>query len=192
MLITDEGNRTHYFVSNPPLLGMHTSCDLTQTWSMRVAEHKLKSRSLDEEKVYAGDEHGLQRRFQQSVGQVVGAALEAHSAGIKCDLILDCALISTDTNELQMLEAVGELKVPWVGDHDVLLASGLDKDFRHLLSQIIRYMLKLQMKYGWISNYEQTIFLRQTCVGDTWGIEYSPIIKSTDGYTKNPLRVSVR
>lgn len=136
------------------------------------------------------------------MGQVVGAALEAQSvnvrfadfksAGIQCALIPDCALISTDTSNLPILKAVGELKVPWIMEHKFHRAIGLEKDLRHLLSQIIKYMLKLKLKYGWISNYGQTIFLRQKCVGDTWGIEYSPILRSTDGYTKNPLRVSVR
>lgn len=40
-------------------------------------------------------------------------------------------------------------------------------------------MLDLRIMYGWITNYQQTIFLRQTMVGNTWGIEYSPIVKST-------------
>ncbi|CDM31417.1 unnamed protein product [Penicillium roqueforti FM164] len=50
---------------------------------------------------------------------------------------------------------------------------------RQLLAQPVGYMLDLRIMYGWITNYQQTIFLRQTMVGNTWGIEYSPIVKST-------------
>lgn len=51
--------------------------DASQAWSRIVIDHDLVSRDLHREKVWLGDEHGLQGRFQQSVGQIVGAALEA-------------------------------------------------------------------------------------------------------------------
>ncbi|KXG47529.1 uncharacterized protein PGRI_013990 [Penicillium griseofulvum] len=48
-----------------------------QKWSKKVVAYTLSKRDLQEEKVFVGDENGLRGRFQQSVGQVVGAALEA-------------------------------------------------------------------------------------------------------------------
>lgn len=42
-----------------------------------VVAYTLSTRDLREEKVLFGDENGLRGRFQQSMGQVVGAALEA-------------------------------------------------------------------------------------------------------------------
>lgn len=47
---------------------------------------------------------------------------------------------------------------------------------RTILAQPIQYMLELDVKYGWISTYEQSIFLRQTFEDNSWRIEYSAIL----------------
>ncbi|KAJ5966701.1 hypothetical protein N7501_002949 [Penicillium viridicatum] len=49
--------------------------DASQVWSRVVIDHELVSRDLDREKVF-GDEHGLQGRFQQSVGQIVAQSID--------------------------------------------------------------------------------------------------------------------
>ena len=41
------------------------------------------------------------------------------------------------------------------------------------LGQIIKYMLDEQRKYGFITTYEQTIFLKQELVGKEWVIPES-------------------
>ncbi|KAJ5531802.1 hypothetical protein N7527_005195 [Penicillium freii] len=78
--------------------------DASQVWSRVVIDHELVSRDLHREKVWLGDEHGLQGRFQQSVGQIVGAALEAQSinitfgdfkaSGVAYDKVPDVALLA--------------------------------------------------------------------------------------------------
>lgn len=164
----------------------------SQRWSRKIVGHELVSRDVHRERVYVGDEHGLQGRFQQSVGQVVGSALEAQStqivfgdfkaAGVHYNLVPDFALISTDPSDTHKLKAIGELKVPWVPVHDFESYEGHEADMRKLLAQPIGYMLGLRIMYGWMTNYDQTIFLRQTFVGNSWGIEYSPTIKWTTPY----------
>ncbi|KAF7118389.1 hypothetical protein CNMCM5793_007906 [Aspergillus hiratsukae] len=56
---------------------------------------------------------------------------------------------------------VGELKTPWVRGHNQ--SSALDDDawLRHVLGQITEYMRDVNLKYGFISTYNKTIFLRQ-------------------------------
>ncbi|KAJ5135133.1 uncharacterized protein N7515_004411 [Penicillium bovifimosum] len=76
-------------------------------WSKFVTDHELASRDIHYEKVLLGDEHGLQGRFQQLVGQTIGAALDAQDIGISFgdfnkgsgvayDKVPDCALIATN------------------------------------------------------------------------------------------------
>lgn len=167
--------------------------DTNQRWSRIVINHELVSRDLNREKVWLGDEYGLQGRFQQSVGQTVGASLEAQAIGISFgdfkasgvayDKVPDCALIATNSPVLPRLKAVGELKVPWVKEHDFMAYSHSNYHMRRLLAQPIQYMLELDVKFGWLSTYHQSIFLRQTYVNNAWGIEYSPIIYATTRYT---------
>jgi hypothetical protein len=45
-------------------------------------DRQLASSDVHEESVFVGDEKGLQGRFQQSVGQVVGAVLESQQRPI--------------------------------------------------------------------------------------------------------------
>lgn len=45
-------------------------------------DHQLASSDIHEERVFVGDGKGLQGRFQQSVGQVVGAVLKARQRPI--------------------------------------------------------------------------------------------------------------
>lgn len=53
---------------------------------------------------------------------------------------------------------------------------------RKALAQPILYMLELGCMYGFLTNYQETIFLRQVQVGSTWVIEHSPVILSSVRY----------
>ncbi|KAJ5554964.1 hypothetical protein N7461_003434 [Penicillium sp. DV-2018c] len=61
----------------------------------------------------------------------------------------------------QQLRVVGEVKV---------------------LAQPISYMRDLHCMYGFITSYDQTIFLRQIRAEGSWRIEHSPVIKSCGRY----------
>jgi hypothetical protein len=93
---------------------------------------------------------------------------------------------------------VGEAKTHWIDKHDIRKAllnfeAGIsDRLFRHQLGQtyatmfdsrahtyigqIAEYMLDMHLKYGFVTTYNQTIFLRKVDVGRTWALEYSPVI----------------
>lgn len=51
-------------------------------------------------------------------------------------------------------------------------------------------MLETRLKYGFLTTYEQTIFLRKADAGRVWGLEYSPVIYHRDRGTKSGRTVS--
>ncbi|KAJ5196319.1 hypothetical protein N7449_006798 [Penicillium cf. viridicatum] len=127
-----------------------------QKWSNKVVAYTLLARDLQEEKVPVGDENGLQGRFQQSMGQVVGAALGAQSinigfgdfkaAGAAYDLVPDSAMLMNSSTGSLDLKAVGELKVPWVPEHRLSRGFVEQKMTRVLLGQPAEYMYDLKVK----------------------------------------------
>ena len=82
----------------------------------------------------------------------------------------------------QKLKVVGEVKVPWVREHKLGLRVTRSSWLRRVVAQTISYTLDLGCAYGSITNHDETIFSRQVQVGSTWQVEYSPVIKSSDGY----------
>lgn len=86
-------------------------------------------------------------------------------------------MILEDDNHV--LKVVGELKVPWVREHfiDDELNDNDDDELRNIPAQPINYMQKLGRVYGSLSNYIETIFLRQLInYQGIWKVEYSPVI----------------
>ncbi|KAJ5465564.1 hypothetical protein N7530_009351 [Penicillium desertorum] len=167
----------------------------TQQWSNRVIQISMKARNIIDEKVFVGDEAGVYARFQQAAGQVLGAVFEAQSinmalgnfksTGITYSKTPDVVLLSLpdpQNSNAQQLRVVGEVKVPWLIEHRLDLCSTSTTLLRDVLAQPISYMLDLGCMYGFITNYRETIFLRQIRVGSTWRIEYSPVIKSSARY----------
>ncbi|KAJ6167543.1 hypothetical protein N7497_000386 [Penicillium chrysogenum] len=73
---------------------------------------------------------------------------------------------------------------PWVVPHHSLSrAYGRPQRLRRLLGQPILYTGDLQCAFGFVSKYNQTIFLRQVLLPNgQWVVEYSPVIYSTDAY----------
>jgi hypothetical protein len=130
----------------------------------------------------------------QAAGQVLGAVFEAQSinmalgsfksTGITYSKTPDVVLLSLPDpqNSMQQLRVVGEVKVPWLIEHRLDLCATNTTLLRDVLAQPISYMLNLGCMYGFITNYRQTIFLRQIRVGLTSRIEYSPVIKSSAKY----------
>ncbi|KAI2730069.1 hypothetical protein CBS147332_1921 [Penicillium roqueforti] len=149
---------------------------------------------LDPEIFRVGDEHDLQGRFQQAIGQVFGALLEAqavnlHFADFKCSgrgykNLPDVVGLSTTVQGRDELRLIGELKVPWVIPHHSLsYAYGRPQRLKHVLGQPILYIGNLQCGFGFVSTYDETIFLRQVQLASgQWIVEYSPVIYSTDAY----------
>ncbi|CAI7642862.1 unnamed protein product [Penicillium palitans] len=150
-----------------------------QNWSPSLLGWSLQSRRVDTEFVAIGDEHGLQGRFQQSVGQVVGSVLNAQNIAVKFGdfksadiasvypgytLTPDVALISTDPVDIDQIKAVGELKSPWVNEHKFKKYPTAQRKAK-LFAQLIGYMLDLQ--------------LRQVFKNGEWVVEYSPVVEAS-------------
>ncbi|KAJ9491367.1 hypothetical protein VN97_g1899 [Penicillium thymicola] len=144
------------------------------------------------ELVCVGDEYSLRNRFQQVIGQVLGAALEAQGvnlhfadfacSGLQYDHVPGIVDLSTTVQGTE-LRLVGELMVPWVPEHSLSHVYGQTERLRHALGQPILYMGDLQSAFGFVSTYNETIFLRQTQLpSGQWHVEYSPVIYSTDVY----------
>jgi hypothetical protein len=90
---------------------------------------------------------------------------------------------------------IGEVKTPWAHDIDKMSqTTRLGGNFRRLLGQyrycsltsltftlgqIVKYMLDEQRKYGFITTYEQTIFLKQELVGKEWVLFISHVFDHT-------------
>ncbi|KAJ5968079.1 hypothetical protein N7501_004327 [Penicillium viridicatum] len=167
----------------------------TQQWSNRAIQISIQARNLSDERVFVGDEAGVRARFQQAAGQVLGAVFEAQainialgdfkSTGLAYNMTPDVVMLSLpnlQNNNAQQLRVIGEVKVPWLPEHRLDLCARRPIVLRNVLAQPISYMLDLGCMYGFITNYDQTIFLRQIQVGSTWRIEHSPVIESSIRY----------
>lgn len=93
---------------------------------------------------------------------------------------------------------MGEGKTHWINEHNLADAlwsfeAGLDERLfrRHLgqtyttmfdshahtyIGQIAEYMFAMRLKYGFVTTYNQKMFLRKVDVCRAWGLEYSPVI----------------
>ncbi|RFU35299.1 hypothetical protein B7463_g1042, partial [Scytalidium lignicola] len=136
------------------------------------------------EHVHVGDEHGVQGRFQQNIGQIMTAVFKSQEIGLsfgdfKCTAnnytkIPDAVGI----DEQGALQFVGEIKVPWVEDHS--LENHIDIGdkiyFRKMIGQVSKYMFDLHMKYGFLTNYDQTVFLKSEYVNGQWELHHTDVI----------------
>jgi hypothetical protein len=157
----------------------------SRRWPQTVIDYSLQTRDLREEEVYVADETGVQGRFVQAIGQVLGAILRAakinirfgdhKSAGTAYSKTPDIAMISP--GDPMVLKAVGEIKVPWVFDHSLDQQFQSDTSFRRTIGQVVEYMVDEGVPYGFHSTYEETSFLRQVQVNGLWQVQCSPTIK---------------
>ncbi|OXV07058.1 hypothetical protein Egran_05177 [Elaphomyces granulatus] len=89
------------------------------------------------------------------------------------------------------LRFISEIKTPWVLDHFLQPAIEDEMDLRSVLGQIAMYLRETSLKYGFVSTYEETIFLRQELVAGNWGLQYSPVIgHSTSATVITPANFS--
>ena len=56
---------------------------MSTSWSQAIIDYKIDGRDLREEEVYVADETGVQGRFEQSVGQILGAVFRAQHVNIR-------------------------------------------------------------------------------------------------------------
>jgi hypothetical protein len=153
-----------------------------------------RTRSIDLLRI--GDEHGLQGRFQQDIGQAFGVVVEAKSinlyfadfksSGSNYGNISDVVGLQ-DVGGNTTIKLVGELKTPWVIKHDLHSAVRRIRELRQKIAQPVRDMQALGCDYGFISTYNHTIFLRQLqSPSGTWEVWYSPPISSSSYHPTVP------
>ncbi|KAF9885473.1 hypothetical protein FE257_012909 [Aspergillus nanangensis] len=111
------------------------------------------------EHVAVGHEGSMQGRREQHIGNTMSAVFKDQRINLQFG---DFKSSST--------AFIGELKVPWVDDHKL---SGRSEDELRVIHswysyareksyrQIAQYMWDLDLTYGFMSTYEQTMFLRQ-------------------------------
>ncbi|KAJ5458271.1 hypothetical protein N7475_009659 [Penicillium sp. IBT 31633x] len=166
------------------------SVHTNQNWARsRTSPYSNGPHTTEADRVHIGDEHGLQGRFQQAIGQAFGAVLEAKSinlyfadfksSGSNYENIPDVVGLQ-DVGGNTNIKLVGELKTPWVIKHDLHLAVRRLCDLRQKIAQPVRDMQSLGCEYGFISTYNHTIFLRQfQSPSGAWEVWYSPPISSS-------------
>ncbi|KAJ5781628.1 uncharacterized protein N7518_010111 [Penicillium psychrosexuale] len=164
-----------------------------QRWSTKFLKYTHGLGDPEAESQLIGDETGLQGVFNHSVGFMVGKILKAQSidlefADFKC---LGSHYANTPDSILMtknaQLKVVGELKVPWVNEHKMSQAYEEESMLCHLLAQPIKYMKDMNCMYGFMSNYRETIFLRQVLIAGKWVVDYSPVILASTSYAKTDL-----
>ncbi|KAJ5667812.1 uncharacterized protein N7477_006382 [Penicillium maclennaniae] len=120
-----------------------------------------------------GQESTLQGRFQALIFMVVNLVLQYHQHQGEPDAVL--------INQAFQIKAVGEIKTWWIDAHQLGQSLPETAWLRRILAQPVDYMLEHQCKYGFITTYEESIFLRQVKYSDgTWGIEHSPLDSGFD------------
>ncbi|KAK2811227.1 hypothetical protein FQN50_002324 [Emmonsiellopsis sp. PD_5] len=116
-----------------------------------------------------------------SSGKIPNFVMLGLQSGLKYNKATDAPI-----TEISQAKMVGEIKTPWM--HSLNSLSG-DDGITRLFGQIIQYMLKLKLKYGFLTTYEQTIFLtqEQRAKDKKWVIYYSnPILHTTSTATNIP------
>ncbi|KKZ64222.1 hypothetical protein EMCG_01446 [[Emmonsia] crescens] len=100
------------------------------------------------------------------------------------NLIPDYALIVEENGAPR---AVGEAKTPWYHDFQALWVDIQNTKkklvMRRALGQIGNYMIELQLKYGFLTNFDQTFFLKREIVNNEETLYCSPPVK----YNASPL-----
>ncbi|KAF9892635.1 hypothetical protein FE257_001037 [Aspergillus nanangensis] len=157
--------------------------------------------SLSNEHYVVGKEEGVQGRYQNNVGQAMGAILQNQAVDIQVGDFAasatiyhkepDMAFMSRSTKHVRI---VSEFKTPWIDAHNLAASfSGADGTVppSKQLGQIAEYMYDLHLKYGFMSTYEETVFLRQVQdATSVWVLQHSPIIRhSANGTIKGEVSV---
>ncbi|OJJ50425.1 hypothetical protein ASPZODRAFT_13505 [Penicilliopsis zonata CBS 506.65] len=142
------------------------------------------------------NEMGVAGRFTQHVGQALAPVLRANELpvfadaeagrnfppGCSVERLPDFILIEEDTEKTCL---VGEIKVPWNTDLDQI-----SMDIRRVLAQAIKYMDDCKCRYGVVTTYNKTLFLKRV---DDWNFKVSPAIYfDTKSLPTTPPTISLK
>ncbi|KAJ5087186.1 hypothetical protein N7456_010802 [Penicillium angulare] len=156
--------------------------------------------SLKKEHVVVGNETDLQGRFIQCIGHCVGALFRAQQIDLQFASAQSAQRQYSLTPDSIMMDdgatrkVVGELKVPWVERHSLEEAPKHEDRFRRVFGQIAQYMGDLNLKYGFMSTYEETVFLKLESSGGPNSetiLYHSPVILRDSRSSNTPGSESV-
>ncbi|KAH8427142.1 uncharacterized protein LDX57_004859 [Aspergillus melleus] len=161
----------------------------------------VPAHSLFNEHVWVGDETGVQGRFTNNIGQAVSAACRVFGLDIAfADFRASNAVMGGWVPDSGCITAAGELrgvgedKVGWVPAHS--LTDAVEEGGRYLrkvVGQIARYLRLGQVRYGFLTTYDETIFLRQVkSRGGVWRLEYSEPIRHDARAGQNSGEITLR
>ena len=151
----------------PDFLNVVHTTHQSHTWHNEVLDLTLQTRDpYTYGNVEVGNEHGVRGWFYQYFGDVLDTIFTSQSKRIRFADLRCVQSTHTGTPDVilkdgnHVLKVVGELQVPWVCEH--LLEDELYdvNELRNILAQQIKYMQMLGCVYGFLSNYEETIFLK--------------------------------
>ncbi|PYH91864.1 hypothetical protein BO71DRAFT_421253 [Aspergillus ellipticus CBS 707.79] len=134
----------------------------------------LVPHSLSHEQVTVGDENGAQGRFNQLFGDYKSCVIQKSTRKTP-----DTMIRTTGGHPL----AVGEIKTPWVDEHSFSLA------MRN--GQIAMYMEILELKYAYMTTYNETMFFCQEDIVGQTILLYSDVIRHDSAYVPG-LSATVR
>ncbi|EPS25453.1 hypothetical protein PDE_00386 [Penicillium oxalicum 114-2] len=149
---------------------------------------------LAHEYYHVGEERGVQSRFTERISQAlthvaVAQQLDFRFGDAKCVLPTYAKspdfMIWNPSSNTHLV--VGELKTPWIREHQLgelvmtAMNGGSEWGLRRNLGQIAMYMCDLGLKYGVLSTYDETVFLRQVVERRKWKLEVSPVIQGSHG-----------
>ncbi|KAJ5360927.1 hypothetical protein N7517_010118 [Penicillium concentricum] len=138
----------------------------------------------------------IEMGFIQQPGQVLGAVLEAQSRNLYFgDFMCQGSRYAKNFHMEGLqdvagtsIKPVGELKVPWVPEHDIQKAARHTNELKREITQRLRDMQCLGCHYGFLSTYNQTILLKSLSPGGSWEVWYSrPIFLATSYTLINPI-----
>ncbi|KAL5340320.1 hypothetical protein BJX70DRAFT_396829 [Aspergillus crustosus] len=125
--------------------------------------------NLAGEHVHCGNEGTIQGRFQAQVGTVLTAVSEAAGLGLAFgDYKATTDRISgPKIPDIAIMTEIGDTR-----------AFGEVKNLPKVLAQIAEYLHIRGLKNGFVSTYDQTIFVKQELANGVWTLFYSPAIPS--------------
>ncbi|GLB05897.1 hypothetical protein AtubIFM57258_001190 [Aspergillus tubingensis] len=142
------------------------------------------------EQLFCGDEHSVVARFNQNVGHVMTSVFQSLGLSSRFGDFKACkdstlankvpdVVLLTDGGRLRI---VGEAKTPW--KHVLKDAFEDQYKLRHILGQLARYLYGAQIKYGFLTTYRETIFVKQEPYpnkekGGQMALWHSDVIKHT-------------
>ncbi|OJJ67702.1 hypothetical protein ASPBRDRAFT_34067 [Aspergillus brasiliensis CBS 101740] len=119
------------------------------------------------EQLFCGDEHSTLARFNQNVGHVMTSVFQSLGYSARFGDFKACRGTTIDNkvpdvvllDETGRLRVVGEAKTPWA--HDLEEFCEGQKSLRHCLGQLARYLYVAKITYGFLTTYDETIFVKQ-------------------------------